>query len=66
MVGLTSAATSISSMLIQRKVGALSDHWGPRRVQLISMILIPILPLCWLFATAAWQVIFINLTQVAT
>jgi MFS family permease len=61
MVGLTSAATSISSMLIQRKVGALSDHWGPRRVQLISMILIPILPLCWLFATAAWQVIFINL-----
>ena len=61
MVGLTSVATSVASMLVQRKVGALSDRWGPRRVQLISMLLIPILPACWIFVNAAWQVIVVNL-----
>ena len=60
MVGLTSVATSVASMLIQRRIGALSDHWGPRRVQLFSMLLIPILPICWIFVTAAWQVILVN------
>lgn len=61
MVGLTTVATSVASMLIQRKVGSLSDRWGPRRLQLISMLLIPILPICWVFVTAAWQIIFVNL-----
>jgi MFS family permease len=61
MVGLTSVATSGASMLVQRRVGALTDRWGPRRVQLISMLLIPILPICWMFITEAWQVIPINL-----
>ena len=61
MVGLTSVATSITSMIFQRKIGALADRWGPRRVQLLSMLLIPILPTCWVFVNAAWQVILINL-----
>jgi MFS family permease len=61
MVGLTSVASSVASMLVQRRVGALTDRWGPRRVQLISMLLIPILPTCWMFITEAWQVIPINL-----
>jgi MFS family permease len=61
MVGLTSVATSVASMLVQRRVGALSDRWGPRRVQLMSMLLIPILPTCWIFITQPWQVIPVNL-----
>ena len=61
MVGVTSVASSITSMLVQRRVGALSDRWGPRRIQLISMLSIPILPIGWIFATAAWHVILINL-----
>lgn len=61
MVGLTAVATSLASMLVQRKVGSLSDHLGPRRVQLFSMLLIPILPLLWTIVNEAWQVILINL-----
>lgn len=61
MVGLTTVATSFAGMLVQRKVGVLSDRFGPRRVQMISMLLIPILPILWIFVTAPWQVILINL-----
>ena len=61
MVGITSVATTIASLLIQRRVGHLSDHWGPRKVQLICMFLIPSLPFMWMFVTKFWQVILLNL-----
>jgi MFS family permease len=61
MVGITVVATSITKMLIQRKVGELSDHWGPGKVQMISMFLIPILPLAWVFITQLWQVVVLNI-----
>jgi MFS family permease len=60
MVGVTSIVTSIASLLIQRRVGSLSDRWGPRRVQLISMLLIPSLPFAWMFITKFWQVCALN------
>jgi MFS family permease len=61
MVGITVVATSITKMLIQRKVGELSDIWGPGKVQMISMFLIPILPLAWVFITQLWQVVVLNI-----
>ena len=61
MIGITAVSTSISKMLIQRKVGELSDRWGSGRVQLISMFLIPILPLMWIFITELWQVVVLNI-----
>ena len=61
MIGITAVSTSITKMLIQRKVGELSDRWGAGRVQLISMFLIPILPLAWVFITQLWQVVVLNL-----
>jgi MFS family permease len=60
MVGITAVVSSISSLLIQRKVGELSDRWGPRRVQLLSMLLIPILPAAWLWITRLWHVVLLN------
>jgi MFS family permease len=60
MVGITSITTSVASLLIQRRVGRLSDRWGPRRVQLVSMLLIPILPTAWIFITQLWQVVALN------
>jgi MFS family permease len=60
MVGIASIATSVTGLLIQRRVGRLSDRWGPRKVQMIAMALIPILPFAWLFITQFWHVMLLN------
>jgi len=60
MVGITSIISTVASLLIQRRVGRLSDRWGPRKVQLISMFFIPILPLAWIYITQLWHVILLN------
>lgn len=61
MVALTSIASSVSIMVFQRKLGELTDRWGPRRMQLICSFLIPVLPLLWSVARAAWNIIPINI-----
>lgn len=61
MVALTSVASSVASMLVQRRLGELNDRWGARKLTVISGLLIPIVPLGWLFINAAWQIIPINL-----
>jgi MFS family permease len=60
MVGITSIVSTMAGLLIQRRIGRLSDRLGTRRVMLISMILIPILPTAWVFITQFWQVIVLN------
>jgi MFS family permease len=60
MVGIASIVTTVTSLLIQRRVGRLSDHWGPRKVQLFSMVLIPLLPITWIFVTKFWHVVVLN------
>lgn len=61
MVGITSTASAVAGMLVQRRLGRLADSWGARRLQLVSGLLIPILPLAWIFARSAWHIIPINL-----
>ncbi len=61
MIGLTAVSTNLSKLLIQRKLGELSDRWGAGRVQLVSMFLIPMLPLAWVFITQLWQVVVLNI-----
>ena len=61
LVGLTSIATSVSSLAAQRWLGELSDRWGAARLQFASSLLIPILPFAWAIITAGWHVILINL-----
>jgi MFS family permease len=63
MVGLTSIASTAATMLAQRKVGEMNDRWGSRRLTIVSGLLIPLVPALWVFATAAWQVIPINLVS---
>jgi MFS family permease len=60
MVGITSIVSTVASLLVQRRVGRLSDRWGSRKVMLVSMILIPILPAAWMFVTKLWHVILLN------
>lgn len=61
MVGITSVASSFASLSFQHKLGELADRWGPSRLQMLSMIAIPILPFGWIFINAPWQVIPLNL-----
>lgn len=61
MVGVASITTSVASLLIQRRVGRISDRLGAYKVQLISMLLIPLLPFAWMFVTQFWHVIVLNI-----
>ncbi len=61
IVGLTSVATALSGLLVLNGVGALSDRLGPRKLQIFSMILIPLLPIMWIFAREPWQIVLINI-----
>jgi MFS family permease len=63
MVGITATASSVASLLVQRQLGKLADRWGARRMQLVSGLLIPVLPLGWAIAGAAWHIIPINLVS---
>jgi MFS family permease len=57
-IGLTTVVNTVATMLIQRRVGALSDRWGNRNLALISLFLIPFIPLIWgLWIKATWQVL---------
>jgi MFS family permease len=60
MVGVASIISTIAGLLVQHRVGKLSDRWGPRKVQLVSMLIIPIMPTAWIFVTKFWHVIVIN------
>lgn len=61
LVGAATVVSNIAGLLVQRRVGALSDRWGPRRVQLISMLCIPLLPAAWIFISRFWQVAMLNI-----
>jgi MFS family permease len=60
MVGIVSIVSTVAGLFIQRRVGRLSDRLGPRRVQLISMLLIPFVPFAWIFVTQYWHAIVLN------
>jgi MFS family permease len=60
MVGLTSIVSAVAGLLVQPRIGKLSDRWGPRKVQLVSMLIIPVVPAIWVFVTNIWHVIAIN------
>lgn len=61
MVGLLSVVSGLAALPGQRLSGILADRWGPRRVQLVAGLLIPILPLCWLLVRSPWHVVPIDM-----
>ncbi|MGB7539545.1 MAG: MFS transporter [Anaerolineales bacterium] len=62
-VGILTAATSLASLPALWFFGPLADRWGPRRIILITSLLIPILPLAWIFVPSPWYVLGINLAS---
>ncbi len=61
MVGITSIVSSLTGLPGMRLFGRWADQWGPRKVQLITGLVIPVLPLAWAIIRAPWQVILINI-----
>jgi MFS family permease len=63
MVGLLSVVSSLASLPALRLFGLLTDRWGPRRVQLVTGLLIPIAPWVWTIATSPWHIVPVNLVN---
>ena len=61
MIGMLAIVSTISNLAVQRKMGELADRIGPRRLQMICMLLIPFLTLAWVFITNFWEVVVINI-----
>ncbi len=61
MVGAATIVSNIAGLLVQRRVGTLSDRWGPRQVQLVSMLCIPLLPAAWIFISRFWHVALLHI-----
>lgn len=55
-VGILAVITSVTTVLTQNQIGSLADRIGPRKLQLISMLLIPLLPLAWLISSKVWHI----------
>jgi predicted MFS family arabinose efflux permease len=61
VVGALSVVSSLAALPSQRLFGPLVDRWGPRRVQLIAGLLIPLLPWAWVLVRSPWHVVPIHL-----
>lgn len=61
VIGVLNVISAFTSLITQKRIGGLADRFSNRKLQLISMALIPILPAAWIFVTASWQVAIINL-----
>ena len=61
MVGTLVVVSTLAALPGQRLFGILTDRWGPRRVQLITSIGIPLVPVAWALASKPWHLIPIDL-----
>lgn len=61
IIGLTSIASTVAAMLVQRKIGQVNDRWGSHRLQVVAGLLIPFVPMLWVFVTSAWHAIPLNI-----
>ncbi len=59
-IGFFAVVTSLAGLPALRLFGNLADRWGPRRVQLITGLLIPLVPWMWMLSRQPWHVIPIN------
>jgi MFS family permease len=59
--GLVSVAHGLAALPGQRIFGVLSDRWGPRRVQLLTGLTIPLVPWLWAVSSSPWHLVPIEL-----
>ena len=56
-VGVLGVIVTLSALPGQRLFGILADRWGPRRIQLITGLIIPIVPLGWALSRSPWHLV---------
>jgi MFS family permease len=61
IIGLLSVVNTLTALPGQRLFGVLADRWGPRRVQLLTGLLIPIVPVGWALTRSPWHVVPVEL-----
>jgi MFS family permease len=61
VVGALSVIAPLTALPAQRLFGFLVDRWGPHRVQLVTGLLIPLLPMAWALTRSPWHVVPIHL-----
>jgi MFS family permease len=63
VIGILSIIAPLTALPGQRLFGNLADRWGARRVQLITGLLIPMLPWGWALTRSPWHVVPIHLAS---
>jgi MFS family permease len=61
IIGVLSIIAPLTALPGQRLFGTLADRWGPRWVQMVLGLLIPLLPLGWVLTHSPWHAIPLNL-----
>jgi MFS family permease len=56
-VGFLGVVNGLTALPGQRLSGILSDRWGPRQVQLITGLLIPLVPWLWALSRSPWHLV---------
>lgn len=59
-VGFLAAIPAFTGLFGALFLGRLMDSRGTKRVMVVCGLLIPLMPLAWVFVNAPWQVVFIN------
>ncbi len=57
VVGGISVVSGLSALPGLRLFGHAADRWGPRRVQLLTGLLIPLVPVGWALARSPWHLV---------
>jgi MFS family permease len=63
MVGILTAVSSVTTMFGQLAFGRITDKKGDIFVQVLTGLLIPLLPLSWILVSSPGQVAFINIAS---
>jgi MFS family permease len=60
VVGILSTVSTLTALPGQRLFGPMADRWGAQRVQLVTGLLIPLLPWGWALTRSPWHVVPIH------
>ena len=62
VIGLITVSNAVFNLLVQRRIGSLADRWGNRKLSIIFVLLIPLVPLIWgTWVRTTWQAITIEI-----
>jgi MFS family permease len=60
VVGVLSTISTLTALPGQRLFGPMADRWGAQRVQLVTGLIIPLLPWGWALTRSPWHVVPIH------